>query len=161
MDFAEQGMLRFERRQLEGYSRSAEVVIPETCVGDYHLFVMTNISDAYDIMIPDTINIYPYTPNISGIPYPYLTASAHQLGDLQEQNPYDNFFFQKVNILPPPSPDLVPVNITAPATAIAGSHITLSWDIVNQGAEVSSSNWYDAIYTISLCRPTITDKTHP
>ena len=130
----------------ESYSRSAEVVIPETCIGDYHLFVMTNISDAYDIVIPDTINIYPYTPNISGIPYPYLTASAHQLGELQEQNPYDNFFFQKVNILPPPSPDLVPVNITAPATAIAGSHITLSWDIVNQGAEVSSSNWYDAIY---------------
>ncbi len=130
----------------ESYSRSAEVVIPATCVGDYHLFVMTNISDAYDIVIPDTISVYPYTPNISGTPYPYLTASAHLLGDLQEQNPYDNFFFQMVNILPPPSPDLIPVNITAPATAVANSHITLSWDIVNQGAEVSSSSWHDAVY---------------
>ena len=130
----------------ETYTRSADVVIPEYCVGDYHLFVLTNISDAYDIVIPDSINIYPYTPNISGIPYPYLTASVHQLGDLQEHNPYDNFFFQKVSILPPPSPDLIPVNIAAPATAVAGNNITLSWDIVNQGAEAFSSSWYDAVY---------------
>ena len=136
----------------ETYTRSAEVVISESCVGDYHLFVMTNISDAYDIVIPDSINVYPYTPNISGIPYPYLTASAHQTGDLQEQNPYDNFFFQKVNILPPPSPDLIPVNLTAPATAIAGNNITMTWDIVNQGAEVASTSWYDAVY---ICPDTI------
>lgn len=128
------------------YSQSAEVTIPENAIGDYYLFAVANMADAYNLQIPDSIHINPYTPSVSGIPYPYLVAETHQIGNLKEVNTLDNFFFKKLDILPPPSPDLLPTQITMASQAVSGDTLTIAWSDVNQGEVNTDQPWIDAVY---------------
>ncbi|MBR3413120.1 MAG: hypothetical protein IKG81_10585 [Bacteroidales bacterium] len=133
----------------ESYTNSVAVTIPEDFIGNYYLFVFTDQVDAYNInfsqhtggVAPD-----PYTPSVTGNPYPYLTASVHHGGQLPETNENDNFFFKVINILPPPSPDLIVTHISHPINAFSNSDITVGWTVTNAGQAIASPKWYDKVY---------------
>jgi hypothetical protein len=46
----------------------------------------------------------------------------------------------------PAYPDLIISNISAPAVAIPGQSVTVSWTLTNQGAGVASGTWSDQLY---------------
>jgi len=51
-------------------------------------------------------------------------------------------------IVAPPTPsDLAVTGVTAPATAVAGTHITVGWTVSNNGVNATSaSSWHDLVY---------------
>lgn len=132
----------------ESYTNTDTITIPEDMVGNFYLFVFADQVDAYSInfapaggFAPD-----PYTPSVTNTPYPYLTGSYHHAGALTESNNQDNFFYKVLNILPPPSPDLVVSNVTHPIDAFSGNQIPVTWTVFNQGGAAAVGSWYDAVY---------------
>ena len=133
----------------ESYTNSATVTVPEDFFGSFYLFVFTDQVDAYNInfdqytggVAPD-----PYTPSVTGNPYPYLTGGVHHGGDLPESNENDNFFYKVINILPPPSVDLQVTHISHPINAFSNSDITVSWTVTNAGQAIASPKWVDKVY---------------
>ena len=133
----------------DSYTNSVTVTLPEDFFGNYYLFVFTDQVDAYSInfnqhtggVAPD-----PYTPSITGNPYPYLTGNVHHGGELPESNDNDNFFFKIINILPPPSVDLQVTHISHPINAFSNSDITVGWTVTNAGQAIASPKWVDKVY---------------
>ena len=133
----------------ESYTNSTTVTIPEDFFGSFYLFVFTDQVDAYNInfsehtggMAPD-----PYTPSITGSPYPYLTGGVHHGGEVPESNENDNFFYKVINILPPPSVDLRVTHISHPINAFSNSDITVGWTVTNAGQAIASPKWFDKVY---------------
>ena len=133
----------------DSYTNSVTVTLPEDFFGNYYLFVFTDQVDAYSInfnqhtggVAPD-----PYTPSITGNPYPYLTGNVHHGGELPESNENDNFFYKVINILPPPSVDLQVTHISHPINAFSNSDITVSWTVTNAGQAIASPKWVDKVY---------------
>ena len=125
------------------------MTVPEDFFGSFYLFVFTDQVDAYNInfdqytggVAPD-----PYTPSVTGNPYPYLTGGVHHGGDLPESNENDNFFYKVINILPPPSVDLQVTHISHPINAFSNSDITVSWTVTNAGQAIASPKWVDKVY---------------
>jgi predicted outer membrane repeat protein len=143
----------------ESYTNTATVTLPEGIMGNYYLFVIANQHDAYSIDLdpvggsaPD-----PYTPSVTGIPYPYLNGLCHSR-DMEEVTYYDyhngfnhfygmdDFFYVVLNILPPPSPDLVVSSVAHPANTFSGTTIPLTWTVTNQGEATAMGSWYDVVY---------------
>ena len=132
----------------ESYTNTATITIPEDMVGNFYLFVFADQVDAYDINFTPTGGFAPdpYTPSITNVPYPYLSGFYHHAGVLSEVDNHDNFFYKVLNILPPPSPDLVVSNVTHPINAFSGSQIPVTWSITNHGEAAAVGSWYDAVY---------------
>ncbi len=132
----------------ESYTNSVTINIPEDLIGNYYLFVFTDQVDAYSINFSPTGGVAPepYTPSVTGTPYPYLSGNVHHGGSLPESNENDNFFYKTINILPPPSPDLVVTHISHPINAFSNSDITVGWTVTNAGQAVVSPKWYDKVY---------------
>ncbi|MBQ3733773.1 MAG: fibronectin type III domain-containing protein [Bacteroidales bacterium] len=146
----------------ESYTNTTTVTLPEGIMGNYYLFVIANQHDAFDIDFASTNNVAPnpYTPSLSGDPYPYLIGRCHSydMDDEVRQNaqyngfnlPYlDNFFYVVLNILPPPSPDLVVSSVAHPANTFSGTTIPMTWTVTNQGEATAVAPWYDAVYLTS------------
>lgn len=140
----------------ESYTNSTQVTLPADYIGNYYIFV---ISDQYNAVgidyspTGDTIPPIPYTPSLTGTPYPYLTSSntgwpSHYVhSEMEETNETDNFFYKWVTVLPPPSPDLQVTHISHPTNAFSNTDITIQWTVSNMGEAATVSNrWRDAVY---------------
>ena len=138
------------------YTNTATVTIPEGLIGSYYLFVFADQTDAYNINFSPAGGFAPnpYTPSVTGTPYPYLSGSAHFSGNVDELNGKDNFFYVVLNILPPPSPDLVVSSVVHGGNAISGNTANVTWTVTNQGEAAAMGSWRDAVY---LSHDTILD----
>ena len=149
----------------ESYTNTATITLPEGQMGDFYLFVIAGYADAYGINFTPSGGVAPnpYTPSVTGEPYPYLHAGYHEssFGDdvinenfhdidgLYRTGGHDNFFYVVLDILPPPSPDLVVSSVAHPANTFSGSTIPLTWTVTNQGEATAVDSWYDVVYLTS------------
>jgi hypothetical protein len=136
----------------ESYTRSATVTIPSDLEpGNYFLFVFADQPDAYNINFAPAggTTPIPYTPSVTGVPYPYLTGSVHHEGVIDEVENHDDFFYILLTILPPPSPDLVVSTITHTLDASSGLPANVGWTVTNQGEAAAMGSWTDAVYLSS------------
>ena len=133
----------------ESYTNQTTVTIPNDIdPGSYYLFVFADQPDAYSINFGPTGGVAPnpYTPSVTGNPYPYLSGSVHFEGVVSETKEHDNFFYMVLNILPPPSPDLVVSSVTHGGNAISGNAINVTWTVENAGEAAAMGSWVDAVY---------------
>jgi len=133
----------------ESYTNTVDVKLPQGRRGNYYIFVFSNQSDAYSINFGTAggIEPIPYTPSITGIPYPYLTGGTHYSPDIQETNAKDNFFYTLIYITPAPTPDLIVSSISQPTNCYSGVQIPVTYTVTNQGkAQTQQNSWFDAIY---------------
>ncbi|MFZ4411773.1 MAG: CARDB domain-containing protein [Bacteroidales bacterium] len=139
----------------QSYTNNVQVIIPNNMMGTYYIFVVTDANDACLIDWSLTGNgpsnaPVPYTPNISGIPYPYIRAYAHNIGNILEptDNPpyHDNFFYKQLDIIMPPVPDLIVNQIVPPTNVFSGQQIYLPFSVKNQGYATATGNWSDVVY---------------
>lgn len=148
----------------ESYTNYTDVEIPEDFdPGSYYLFVLANQVDAYDIDYTPTGGVAPnpYTPSVTGDPYPYLAGHTHNAVGSGE-NPgtmeveevrvaynsslYDDFFYVVLDVLPTTFPDLVVTSITHPTDVFSGNQIPVTWTVQNQGSYKAEGRWEDKIY---------------
>lgn len=133
----------------ESYTNQTTVTIPNDIdPGSYYLFVFADQPDAYNINFGPTGGVAPnpYTPSVTGDPYPYLSGHVHFEGNVNEVEKHDNFFYVVLNILPPPSPDLVVSSVTHGGNAISGNTTNITWTVENVGEAAAMGSWVDAVY---------------
>ncbi|MBR4536764.1 MAG: fibronectin type III domain-containing protein [Bacteroidales bacterium] len=137
----------------ESYTNQANVTIPTDIEpGNYFLFVFADQPDAYSpdfSHCPGGVAPVPYTPSVTGDPYPYVKGHVHFGGVIDEEENNDNFFYILLTILPPPSPDLVVSAITHSVNAQSGGTANVSWTVTNQGEAAAMGSWTDAVYLSS------------
>ena len=137
----------------ESYTTSANVTIPtDIDPGNYYLFVFADQPDAYSpdfSQCPGGVAPNPYTPSVTGDPYPYVTGNVHFEGVVDETEDHDNFFYVVLTVLPPPSPDLAVSAVTHTAEALSGHEANVTWTVVNQGEAAAMGSWADAVYLSS------------
>ncbi len=78
---------------------------------------------------------------ITGPAYLLVVANADQ--GLGESDTTDNVGSAAINLS---APDLTVSNVSAPAAAVVGGTITVSWTVTNQGSVAAMAQWYDAVY---------------
>ncbi len=139
----------------QSYTNTVQVNIPNNIMGSYYIFVVTDANDACLINWSLTGNgpsvaPVPYTPSITGIPYPYIKAYAHSMGYILEVNdnpPYhDNFFYKQLDIIMPPVADLFVNQIIPPNNVFSGQSVNMLYSVKNQGYVTATPNWTDAVY---------------
>lgn len=135
------------------YTHTVQVMVPDLADGPYYLFVMADQNSAIGIDFtptgsPNAPDVY--TPSTDGSTYHYLssTNAYHLNSQIDEVNEQDNFFFTRINILPPPTPDLQVTHITHPMNVFSNSDIQISWTVTNMGNEaiLSGNSWVDRVY---------------
>ena len=137
----------------EFYSNTTELQIDERIAGDYYVVVAADIDWMNTIdwspagnVIPD-----PYTPSLTGTPYPYLTASfwgGNVVEAGEEKGWSDNFFYKKISIQVPNLPDLQVLSVIPPDNSLSGQSVMVAATIVNKGgaATKADASWYDEIF---------------
>ncbi len=136
----------------ESYNNSVEVDIPERMTGTYYLFVSTDMSSMSSIDWTPTgspVPPVPYTPDISGVPYPYLFAyggSKMEAEVSDRYGKYDNFFYNQFEIYPSPVPDLTVASTSFPNSIFSGQTMNLTYEVKNQGTVSAQGSWVDAVY---------------
>ena len=118
----------------EEYEKTVNVTIPDLVTGEWYI---TPWSDTYDVVLEDTfdLNINPDDPN-----------------ELDN----NNYKARPITLLLTPPPDLVVTFIEAPATAIGGDTIDVSYTVTNQATgTISDETWVDKVYLSD--KPTIDD----
>lgn len=134
----------------ESYTRSAQVTIPAGYVGSYYMFVFTDQRNVRDIDYSPTGQPYApevYTPSADGIPYPYLSGTVYGGGNnVKEEHEHDNFFFKVIDILPPPSPDLIITSEAHTGVSLSGHDANVSWTVTNNGEAAAFASWTDVVY---------------
>jgi len=121
----------------EQYTNTVNVTVPDTVRGSVFLFVVSNWIPM-SAMNPDVSSVggvfpNPYTPDISGHPYYYLSGSC-AAASFHEVNECDNFFYDTLNVQIAPYPDLMASEIVvSPSDPRAGDTITVSWTLGNYG----------------------------
>ena len=134
----------------ESYTTSEmTVTIPNDIdPGSYYLFVFADQPDAYNINFDPTGGVAPdpYQPSVTGDPYPYLTGHVHFEGNIHETVEHDNFFYVVLNIMPPPSPDLLVSAVTHGGNAISGTSTNVTWTVENRGEAAAMGSWIDVVY---------------
>jgi CARDB/Immunoglobulin I-set domain len=76
----------------------------------------------------------------------YIVAVADGGGAVTEANKANNSLTSPIVLALPPLPDLAVTNIFAPASALAGQSVPLSWVVTNQGAATATAPWNEAVY---------------
>ncbi len=139
----------------DSYTNSVQVSLPQDYIGNFFLFVLSDQYSANNIdFSPTGSNMapIPYQPSNSGSPYPYLSSQTSSYpgnfihSRIVESNESDNFFYKVINILPPPTPDLVVSHISHPTNTFSGSGMTIQWTVTNQGDAAAIGNWSDRVY---------------
>ena len=118
----------------EEYERTVSVTIPDRVTGEWYI---TPWSDTYDVVLEDTfdININPDDPN-----------------ELDN----NNYKARPITLLLTPPPDLVVTEIEAPATALGGDTIDVSYTVTNQAiGAIRNETWVDRVYLSD--KPTLDD----
>jgi hypothetical protein len=138
----------------QSYSNSVEVILPEREVGLHYIIVTTDMQYVTNInwnITGSSIPPDPYTPNVSGNPYPYLFANCGYKTVAEESDNNgrcDNFFYKRMDILTPPLPDLqVESIIVSPTNFFSGNEVTVTATIINAGmAPTPNIEWIDVLY---------------
>ena len=134
----------------ESYTNSVQVSLPQDYIGNFFLFVLSDQYSANNIDFSPTgseIAPIPYLPSITGSPYPYLSSQTTFIhSQMTESNESDNFFYKVINILPPPTPDLIVSHISHPTNTFSGHDLTIQWTVTNQGDATAIGAWSDAVY---------------
>ncbi|MCA1802170.1 MAG: hypothetical protein LC662_06900, partial [Rhodothermaceae bacterium] len=106
----------------ESYTVSSRFKLPDDAIGDYFLFVYTDLDR-------------------SG-------GKRFYRGRVFELNQeFNNWLGEAVNIVLTPPPDLVPVLTPLPVSAMSGERITVAWEVENQGPGATrSAGWTDAVF---------------
>ena len=106
-------------------------------VEDYILLTMSaafyaplSASDEYTQTESVTL---PLTGELSGGNY-YILVKTDALGTQPESNEGNNLASEVISLTVPSVPDLIVSDIVAPATALAGDTIEISWTLTNQAA---------------------------
>ncbi len=124
-------------------------------MGTYYIFVVTDANDAlfidWSLVGNGPINApVPYTPSITGVPYPYIMAWAHSNGYVHEVSDngsyHDNFFYKQLDIIMPPVPDLAIHQIVPPTNVFSGQNFLLPFSVKNQGYATATGSWSDVVY---------------
>ena len=147
----------------ETYTNSIDITVPEELIGNFYLFVFSDQIDAYSINFSQTGGIapVPYEPSITGTPYYYFSGGVHHEGVIQETSEHDNFFYKLLNILPPPSADLIVSNISHPTSIYSGNPIDITWTVKNDGdAATVHSQWQDVVYISQESNLNLASATH-
>lgn len=115
----------------ESYNNSVKVELDERVYGDYWIIVTTDMHDVKNIKWQAVNNAVPnpYTPSVSGIPYPYLyaetTSSYNKLSEANETGTKsDNFNYTKIKIAVPGLVDLTVPEVSAVVTNEPGTITT-------------------------------------
>ena len=140
----------------ESYTNSIEITLPDRMAGTYFILLSTDMNQIQGIDWTPTglpSPPIPYTPSITGVPYPYLFANC---GYPNVQEPginvngwggkYDNFFYIAFDMYPAPLPDLVVTAASHPAAVFSGQPVEITYQVKNQGALDAQGSWIDAIY---------------
>ncbi len=139
----------------QSYENSTEVTIPDRLSGNYYIAV---VSDMYDLLSIDWTPagnsvVNPYTPNVSGTPYPYLKATTNVYYKKVEEegetaNVSDNFFYKQIDIQIPPLPDLQVVSVVPQDNSLSGQTIKVDAMITNDGDDDTpvGKSWASSIY---------------
>ncbi len=109
----------------QSYENNVTVNVPPQISGQYYITVLTDADQSvYEVQYD--VNKNPDAPN-----------NLHG----------DNFNAAPVTVLLTPPADLQVSNVAAPATAVGGSQVTLSWEVVNNGPNPTNvGQWADAVY---------------
>jgi len=100
------------------YSQSA-LLTPSPCLsGSFYIFVFTDAGN----------QVHEYDPT--------LDAKANNVKGTT----------QPVGIIAPPAPDLIVVSVTAAGPATAGTSLSVTWTVKNQGAGPAAAPWNDTVY---------------
>lgn len=98
----------------ESYENSVKITLEERVYGNYYIIVAADMYDIKNIRWQTVNNTVqePYTPSITGTPYPYLyaeTSASYNKVYEKEESPTlsDNFFYQKIEIAVPELVDLI------------------------------------------------------
>lgn len=144
----------------ESYTNTVTFTIPPHLMGNYFLFALTDMPDAFEIYYAerdnDTLNLpVNYTPSVTGVPYNYLRGSSHGFDNgVREYVENDNFFYKQISILPPPSPDLQVTHVSHPTTTFSNQLVPFTWTVTNNGsAEASLGRWVDYLYLQAIEGP--------
>lgn len=139
----------------ESYTNSIQVNLPSDMFGSYFLVALAD--QQYTGRMDGALPV-PYEPSISGVPYNFILSSHSDGSRIREPIIYipelglvldynsDNFFYKQIDILPPPSPDLVVSNISYPTSFISGGDLPLSVTITNDGEAPVSGNWTNGVF---------------
>ena len=139
----------------QSYTNSTTVQLPQDHIGNYFFFALADQYSANNIDYSpsgDTIMALPYTPSITGTPYPYLISQNWSYpanfihSQMEESVESDNFFYIQKTVLPPPTPDLQVTAIVHPVNAISGDSLTVQWTTTNMGDAAAQGYWRDAVY---------------
>jgi len=136
----------------QSYTNTKQVILPNGIEGAYFIFVITDANDAFAIDWTPAGGLapVPYTPSISGSPYPYIKARSHGGQWIKEASEFggwnDNFFYVQIDVVMPPEPDLIVTSIIPPSNIFSGQNGNISWSVKNNGSVSVSGSWSDAIY---------------
>ena len=136
----------------ESYTQTQTFDIPIDISGDYYLFVLTDVYDAWLINWENNTVPNPYNPP------PYISCYSRYNGVIYELTEYehgnnssgyynDNFFYELVDIEVPLVPDLQVTSIIPPDNFFSGTNIHVLATISNLGEVTTpNANWTDALY---------------
>jgi PKD repeat protein len=136
------------------YRDTVKVNIPERLSGNYYVVAITDMNDVLSIDWSPVNNTVPelYTPNKSGIPYPYLKAQTSASGnripeDKETHTLTDNFFYAQTEVKIPEQPDLRVISIIIPDSVPESQPFTVTATVKNSGSVAfSGKTWTDAIW---------------
>ena len=123
----------------ESYTNSATIFVPDDMYGAVFLFVLSNWKPGTELELDFAqyggVFPNPYTPNLNGMPYYYMSGNNDKCGNasFEEINGQDAFFYKAIEVDIPPIPDLIATNVIPPYEHFAGDTITISWQLINQG----------------------------
>lgn len=115
----------------ESYNNSVKVQLEERVYGNYWIIVTSDMHDVRNIKWQTVNNAVPnpYTPSVSGSPYPYLyaetTGSYNKVSEANETaTSSDNFNYAKIQIAVPGLVDLTVPEVSAVVTNVPGTVTT-------------------------------------
>lgn len=115
----------------ESYNNSVKVQLEERVYGNYWIIVTSDMHDVRNIKWQTVNNAVPnpYTPSVSGNPYPYLyaetTGSYNKVSEANESTTSsDNFNYAKIQIAVPGLVDLTVPEVSAVVTNVPGTVTT-------------------------------------
>lgn len=115
----------------ESYNNSVKIKLDERVYGDYYIIVTSDMHDVKNIRWQTVNNTVPnpYTPSVSGVPYPYLYAetssSYNKVSEAGETaTTSDNFNYAKINIAVPGLVDLAVTDVVAEVDNTPGTITT-------------------------------------
>ena len=135
----------------ESYTQTQTFNIPIDISGDYYLFVLTDVYDAWLINWENNTVPNPYNPP------PYISCYSRNNGVINELSEYehgydslgyynDNFFYELVDIAVPLVPDLQVTSILTPNNFFSGTDVNVTATITNVGeVGTPNANWTDVL----------------